>query len=163
MNCRAALIICENLGRWRAKATYTVHAGQIFEIKNIDLHSLKAWRTLTIQTSQNTVLQALINSTNIWTATWLYNIILSENLAYWILDHRDLILASRNSKCSSFETWGLSLESRLSSVNLLLNGTVGQIIHWLKLYKLAWQLPHKLSVWTVLDFMKLDITKTNIK
>ena len=39
------------------------------------------------------------------------------------LDHRnsiltsiDSILASRNSKCSSFETWGLSLEFRASSV-----------------------------------------------
>ena len=30
---------------------------------------------------QNTAPQALIDGGNIWTATWLYNIILSENLA----------------------------------------------------------------------------------
>ena len=59
---------------------------------------------------QNTAPQALIDGANIWTATWLYNIVLSENLASWILETQDAsILASWNSKCSSFKTRGSSL------------------------------------------------------
>ena len=81
MNCQVVPFICESLGTWRAKATYTVHAGQIFETENIDLHLLKAWQILQFKQLQNTVLQALIDGVNIWMATWLYSIILSENLA----------------------------------------------------------------------------------
>ena len=72
----------------------------------------------------NTASQALIDGANIWTAMWLYNFVLSENLASWILASQDSILTSWNSKRSSFETRGSSLEFRASSVNLLLSGTV---------------------------------------
>ena len=62
-------------------------------------------------------------------------LLLSLIVASWILDHRDSILmsedsilATRNSKRSSFETRGLSLDFRASSVNLLLSGTVNFLV-----------------------------------
>ena len=92
---------------------------------------------------QNTAPQAPIDGGNIWTATWLYNIVVLENLASqfsysWFLKletwslHLETrsshslnsILASRNSKRSSFKMQRSSLEFLASSINLLLSGTV---------------------------------------
>ena len=58
---------------------------------------------------QNTAPQALIDSANIWTTTWLYNINLSENLASWILDTRSSKLKTRSSR---LETQSSHLETR---------------------------------------------------
>ena len=73
------------------------------------------WNWLMEKQLQNT--QALIDSANISTATWLYNIVLSENQASLIIETWDSILASRNSKHWSFKTRGSSLEFRAASVN----------------------------------------------
>ena len=63
---------------------------------------------------QNTAPQALIDGANIWTATWLYNIVLLENLASWILDPRNSrCLDNRISKLEAFELQ--SSEDRVSS------------------------------------------------
>ena len=69
--------------------------------------------------------QALIDSVNIWMATWLYNIILSENLASWILNPRSSKLETRPSRVetrsSHLETrnvWGSRNEDRVSSFEL---------------------------------------------
>ena len=64
---------------------------------------------------QNTAPQALIDGANIWTAMWLYNIVLSENLASWILDHRNSRLDPRISKLEAFELRDARIESRVSS------------------------------------------------
>ena len=71
---------------------------------------------------QNTAPQALIDGANIWTATWLYNIDLSENLASWILDRRSSKLKTRSSRLetrsSHLETWSVRAsrgEDRVSS------------------------------------------------
>ena len=58
---------------------------------------------------QNTAPQALIDGVNIWTATWLYNIVLSENLASWILDPR---WAKRETQSSRLETRSSHLKTR---------------------------------------------------
>ena len=58
---------------------------------------------------QNTAPQALIDGANIWTATWLYNIVLSENLASWILHPWSLKLKTWS---SCLETRSLHLETR---------------------------------------------------
>ena len=63
---------------------------------------------------QNTAPQGLIDGANIWMATWLYNIVLSENLA-----SRSSIVTSLNSKRSSFKTRGSSLELWWSSLMYL--------------------------------------------
>ena len=47
---------------------------------------------------QNSALQALINNANIWAATWLYRMVLSENFASWILDDRNSRLDPRVSR-----------------------------------------------------------------
>ena len=57
---------------------------------------------------QNTTSQALIDGANIWMATWLYTIVLTQNLASWILDPRS----------SKLETWSLRLETRSSHFTL---------------------------------------------
>ena len=69
--------------------------------------------------------QALIDSVNIWMATWLYNIILSENLASWILNPRSSKLETRPSRVetrsSHLETrnvWDSRNEDRVSSFEL---------------------------------------------
>ena len=85
-----------------------------FENENIDLHLLKACWTPTIQL-QNTAPQALIDDVNIWTGTWLYNIVLSENLASWILDHRHSRLDPSISKLEAFEVRDARIESQVSS------------------------------------------------
>ena len=54
-------------------------------------------------------LQALIDGVNIWTATWLYNIVLSENIASWILDPRS---AKRETQSSRLETRSSHLKTR---------------------------------------------------
>ena len=58
---------------------------------------------------QNTAPQALIDGANISTATWLYNIVLLENLASWILDPQSSKLKTQS---SHFETRFLHLETR---------------------------------------------------
>ena len=77
---------------------------------------------------QNTAPQAMIDCATIWTATWLYNIVLSENLASWILDPRSSKLETRSSRldpCISkleafelrykrIESWDSSFECRLT-------------------------------------------------
>ena len=80
---------------------------------------------------QTPAMQTMIAGATIWTATWLYNIVLnSENLASWILDPRSSKLETRSShletRSSHLETWSVRarIEFRASSVNLLLNGTV---------------------------------------
>ena len=57
---------------------------------------------------QNTAPQALIDGANISTATWLYNIVLLENLASWILDPQSSKLKTQS---SHFETRFLHLET----------------------------------------------------
>lgn len=47
---------------------------------------------------QNSALQALINNANIWAATWLYRMVLSENFASWILDDGNSRLDPRVSR-----------------------------------------------------------------
>ena len=42
-------------------------------------------------------------------ATWLYNIVLSENLASWILDPQSSKLKNRSSR---LETWSLHLKTQ---------------------------------------------------
>ena len=80
---------------------------------------------------QNSAPQALIDDVNIWAATWLYRIVLSENLASWILDHWSSRLdpcISRLcpliSKLEALELRDARIEFRASSVNLLLSSTV---------------------------------------
>ena len=58
---------------------------------------------------QNTTSQTLIDGANIWMATWLYNIVLSENLASWILDPRSSKLETRSLR---LETRSWHLETR---------------------------------------------------
>ena len=114
MNCRAALIICENLGRWRAKATYTVHAGQIFEIKNIDLHLLKAWRTPTIQT----VTEHRAGSTD-QRYEYLNGYMTVQHHSFRkpsLLDPQSSRLDPRISKLKLFELQDVRIESRVSSI-----------------------------------------------
>ena len=66
---------------------------------------------------QKTALQALIDGVNIWTATWLYNIVLSQNLASWILDPRNSrCLDPRISKFEAFELRDSRIESRVSNI-----------------------------------------------
>ena len=69
--------------------------------------------------------QALIDGANIWMATWLYNIILSENLGSWILNPRSSKLETRPScvetQSSHLETrsvWASRHEDRVSSFEL---------------------------------------------
>ena len=85
---------------------------------------------------QNTAPQALIDGANIWTAMWLYNIVLSENLASWILvswssklETRSSRLKTRSSHLETRSVRASRREDRVSSfehrvVNLLLSGTV---------------------------------------
>ena len=104
---------------------YTVYAGYIFETKNIDLRLLKACRSRQFKQFKNATLQSLIICANFWMAAWMCNkntkLIPSRNLASqnskpetW-----DSILASQNSKRSSFKTQGSSLEDWVKTVNLL--------------------------------------------
>ena len=66
---------------------------------------------------QNTAPQALIDGVNIWTATWLYNIVLSENLASWILNPRNSrCLDPRISKLEAFELRDSRIESQVSNI-----------------------------------------------
>ena len=106
MNCRAAPFICENLGTWGAKGTYTVHAGEIFENENIDLHLLKACQTPTIQT----VTEHHIASTD-RRCEYLNGYMTAYHRSYTkpgfldprssIIETRDSILASRDSILAS--------------------------------------------------------------
>ena len=93
----------------------------------ISIYTWKLAETRQFKQLQNTALQAPIDGANIWTATWLYNIV--QLLGSSIIETQDLILASRNSKRSSLETQGSSYEFRGSSVNLLLSGTVSIILY----------------------------------
>ena len=61
---------------------------------------------------QNTAPQTLIDGANISTAMWLYNIVLSENLASWILDPWSSNLETRSSR---LETRSARIESQVSS------------------------------------------------
>ena len=134
MNCRAAPFICENLATWGAKGTYTVHAGEIFENENIDLHLLKACQTPTIQTvtEHRTASTEYLNGyvtvqhRSFRKPSFLDPRSSISETRVSILASRDSILASQNLKQSSFEMRGSSLEFPASSVNLLLSGT-GQI------------------------------------
>ena len=134
MNCRAAPFICENLGTWGAKGTYTVHAGEIFENENIDLHLLKACQTPTIQTvtEHRTASTEYLNGyvtvqhCSFRKPSFLDPRSSISETRVSILASQDSILASQNLKQSSFEMRGSSLEFPASSVNLLLSGT-GQI------------------------------------
>ena len=66
---------------------------------------------------RNTAPQALIDGANIWTATWLYNIVLSENLASWILDPRNSrCLDPRILKLEAFELQDARIESLVSNI-----------------------------------------------
>ena len=74
---------------------------------------------------QNTTLQALIDGANIWMATWLYNIVLSQNLASWILDPWSSKLETRSlpleTRSSHLKTWSIRAsrhEDRVSSFKL---------------------------------------------
>ena len=100
----------------------------------ISIYTWKLAETRQFKQLQNTALQAPIDGANIWTATWLYNIVqlLGSSIIEAqdsILASWDSILASRNSKRSSLETQGSSYEFRGSSVNLLLSGTVSIILY----------------------------------
>lgn len=104
---------------------YTVYAGQIFETKNIDLCLLKACRSWQFKQLKNIALQALIIRANFWMAAGLYNkkteLIPRRNLPSQNLKpgNWDSILASQNSKRSSFKTQGSSLDDWVKTVNLL--------------------------------------------
>ena len=88
-------------------------------------HRFKLIESLANPDDSNTAPQALIDGANIWTATWLYNIILSENLAFWILNDRNSRhLNPRILKLEVFELQDAKIESRVSSINLLLSSTV---------------------------------------
>ena len=144
MNCRAAPFISEH-GEQRLH-TDTLYTEYKSPKKNISIYTYwKLAEPLQFKQLQNAAPQALIDGANMWMAMWLYNIVLSENLASQssiieardsILASRDSILASRNLKCLSFMTRGSSLELRWSSVNLPLSGTVK--------WQLCFKLPFKL-------------------
>ena len=69
---------------WKERLRYLLlHILFFLEAFSIHLHTKQL---------QNIAPQALIDGANIWTATWLYNIVLSENLVSWILDPRSLKL-----------------------------------------------------------------------
>ena len=77
------------------------------------------WNTINDSESQASPLgfflregeQALIDGANISTAMWLYNIVLLENLASWILDPWSLKLDPRISKLEAFELRDARIES----------------------------------------------------
>ena len=62
---------------------------------------------------QNTALQELIDGANIWTATWLYNIVLSETL---LLDPRSSKLETWSSRLETRRLWDARIESRASMI-----------------------------------------------
>ena len=96
MNFRAAPFISE-LGEQRlhTDALYTQNKSSIMNISIYTYWKLaEPWQ---FKQLQNTAPQALIDGANIWTATWLYNIVLSENLVSRssIIEALDSILSSR--------------------------------------------------------------------
>ena len=112
--CPAALFICENLGTSQAKATYTVHAGQIFENENIDLHLKKACRTPTIQT----VTEHRTASTD-RRCKYLNGYVTVQHCSFGkpsFLDPRNLRLDPCVLKLEAFELRDVRIESRVSSV-----------------------------------------------
>ena len=104
MNCRAAPLICENLGTWQAKATY-IHT-LIESLPNLNNSNsyceyLNGYVTVQHRSFGNLSLLDPRSS-----------IIETQDS---VLASRDSILASQNSKRSSFETRGSSLELRVST------------------------------------------------
>ena len=93
----------------------------------ISIYTWKLAETRQFKQLQNTALQAPIDGANIWTATWLYNIV--QLLGSSILDHRNsrldprvLRLNPRISKLEAFKPWD-------ARINLLLSGTVSIILY----------------------------------
>ena len=115
MNCRAAPFICENLGTWRAKVN-TLYVQDKSSKMKISIYTYwKLAEPRHFKQLQNTAPQALIDSANIWTATWLYNIVLSENLASWILAPRSSHLETRSVRASRPEDRVSSFDLRVST------------------------------------------------
>ena len=83
---------------------------------------------------QNTAPQALIDGAKIWTAKWLYNIVLSENLASWILDPWSSKLETRSSHLETRNVWASRREDRVSSFELQVSTYFWAVlfmhIHW---------------------------------
>ena len=85
----------------------------------ISIYTWKLAETRQFKQLQNTALQAPIDGANIWTATWLYNIV--QLLGSSILDHRNsrldpriLRLNPRISKLEAFEPWDARIKLRVS-------------------------------------------------